>query len=339
MRSLDRLIDVAGNRCAEGLRCLEDHARLLLDDAGLAVRAKNARHALRAAMPPAALAARDAAGDVGIGIAAADEGVRLGPTALVRANAARVQEAARSLEEAAKLAGRPELAAAAASVRYAAYDLERDLVARLPGWRLRQERLYVLVDSSLCLDPVTVAAAVVRGGAGVVQLRAKELGVRAYLALARQVQDAVRAAGGLFCVNDHAAVAAILGADVLHLGQDDLGVAAARQVVGPLTALGVSCHTEAQARQAVADGADYLGLGPMFATSTKPHEAERGPELLDAVRPWLNLPSYAIGGLDAARIQALLPRLPHGVAVAGTVCRASDPQAAAASLAALLRDN
>ena len=332
-----RLIDANGNRAAEGLRVLEDLARFLFDDARLSALAKDLRHRVRALIPPQAITARDVAGDVGTTIKAADEHTRTAPVALIRANAARVQEALRTAEEACKLAGFTPAAAGLETIRYDSYRLESALLTRLSAWRLWQVRLYALVDTSLTEQPVAVAAAVVRGGAGAVQLRAKNLGPAAYLALAREVQAAVRAAGGLFIVNDHAAIAAALGADGIHVGQDDLPPAAVRAVVGPACALGLSAHTEAQARNAVAAGADYLGLGPMFATTTKPHEPERGPGLLDAVKPWLGLPSYAIGGLNAERLSTLRPRLPHGAAIAGALCKAADPQLAAQELLKILQ--
>lgn len=333
----DRILDADGNRAAEGLRVLEELARFVLDDRGLSNRAKDLRHRLRAAVPATAIAARDTAGDVGTAITASDETGRSGLVGLVRANAARVQEALRVLEEWGKLPGRAM--AGLEAIRYASYDLERDLLSRLPGWRLRTVRLYALIDTGLTADPVAVAAAVARGGAGAVQLRAKNLPIRAYRELAARVQEAVTAAGALFVVNDHVAVAAVLGAEAVHVGQDDLAVADVRRVVGPLMAIGVSCHTADQVDQAQAAGADYLGLGPMHATATKPHEPERGQALLDAVRSRLVRPSYAIGGLDATRIRALLPRLPHGVAVAGALCRAADPERAAAELRALLESS
>jgi thiamine-phosphate pyrophosphorylase len=187
--------------------------------------------------------------------------------------------------------------------------------------------------------PVEVAAAVVRGGAGAVQLRAKSLDQRAYRELAGRVADAVRGAGGLFVVNDHAAVARLVAADALHVGQDDLTPGDARAVVGALCAVGVSCHSVEQVGAAQAAGADYLGLGPMYATSTKAHEPTRGPQLLDASRGVLRVPSFAIGGLDKERITALVGRLPHGVAVAAAVCKAADPERAAAELRDLLEQD
>lgn len=334
-RSVYRILDANGNRAAEGLRALEEVARFLLDDLPLAERLKVLRQDLRRAMPAVVVADRDTPGDVGVAYQAGAS-LRTGLVAHLRANAARVQEALRATEEAARLGGLGAVAAAAERGRYAAYGIESALLSRCVAWRLWQVRLYVLVDAALCPDPVRVAAAAARGGAGAVQLRAKALDQRAYADLAMRVQEAVHASGTFFVINDHVAIAAALGADAVHVGQDDLGVGLVRSAVGPLCAIGVSCHTPDQVAAAQSAGADYLGLGPMFATTTKPHEPCRGPDLLDAVRGDLRLPSYAIGGLDAARIGALGQRIPHGVAVAGCVCRAADPEAATRALADLL---
>lgn len=338
-RSHLRILDANGNRAAEGLRVLEDVARFLLDDAVAGEQAKHLRHAVRTAIPAGAVAARDTAGDVGTAITAPGEMERAALTDLVRANAARACEALRAAEEAAKLAGLGAAATALEQARYGAYRLESALLARLPAWRLRQVRLYALVDTALTADPLAVAAAVARGGAGAVQLRAKGLAARPYRELAARIQDAVRAHGALFVVNDQVAVARAIAADAVHVGQDDLAVGDTRAVVGPLCAIGLSCHTPTQVEAALLSGADYLGLGPMFATATKPHEPEQGPQLLDAVRGRLlatGMPSYAIGGIDAERLRLLKPRLPHGVAVTAALCRAADPQRAAAELRAIL---
>ncbi len=331
-----RLLDANGNRAAEGLRVLEDVARFILDDARLAGLAKAMRHELRQAIPAAAVQARDTGGDVGTSVKAAGEMERARPLDLIRANAARVAEAVRAAEEAAKLLGNASLAGLLEQIRYRLYQLESGLLARFPAWQLLRVRLYALVDTSLTADPVGVAAAVARGGAGAVQLRAKNLSARAYRELAARVQEVCRNHHALFIVNDQVAVARALGADGVHVGQDDLLVADVRAVVGPQCAIGLSCHTPEQARQALELGVDYLGLGPMFATTTKPHEPCRGPELLDAVREFLDRPSFAIGGLDATRLRELGPRLPHGAAVAGALCRAADPERAAAELLAIM---
>jgi len=331
-----RLLDANGNRAAEGLRVLEDVARFMFNDARLASLAKDLRHALRQGIPANAVYARDTAGDVGTALTAAGEMERARPLDLIRANAARVAEAVRAAEEASKLIGNAALAVVLESLRYKLYQLESALLARFPAWQLLRVRLYALIDTSLTTDPVGVAAAVARGGAGAVQLRAKNLNQRDYRELAVRVQDACRANHALFIVNDHVAIARALQADGVHVGQDDLSVADVRTIVGPGCAIGLSCHTAQQARDAMMVGADYLGLGPMFATTTKPHEPCRGPELLDAVRPFLDRPSYAIGGIDAERLRELRTRLPHGAAVAGALCRAADPQRSAAELLTIL---
>ena len=331
-----RLLDANGNRAAEGLRVLEDVARFVLDDARIAGLAKELRHTIRQSIPAQAVDARDTAGDVGTTLTAAGEMERARPLDLIRANAARVAEALRTSEEGAKLLADARLAGLLESLRYRLYQLESALLARFPAWQLLRVRLYALVDTSLTSDPVGVAAAVARGGAGAVQLRAKNLTQRDYRELAVRVQEVCRAHHALFIVNDHVAIARALQADGVHVGQDDLAVADVRAVVGPGCAIGLSCHTADQARTALEVGADYLGLGPMFASSTKPHEPCRGPELLDAVRPFLNRPSYAIGGLDVARLRELRARLPHGAAVAGALCRAADPERAAAELLTIL---
>lgn len=332
----DRAIDANGNRAVEGLRVLEDVARFRLDADDLARRLKDWRHQLRQAIPARVLASRDTAGDVGTRITAGDEMRRPDERALVRANAARVAEALRVIEEFAKLDD-ATLAATAEGIRYGLYDCEAALCARLPASRLRREPLYALIDTALTDAPVAVAAAVVAGGAGIVQLRAKELSAAAYATVAAEMQAVVRAAGGLFIVNDHVAIAAAIAADGIHVGQDDLPVALVRRAVPAGCLIGCSCHSPEQIAAACAAGADYLGVGPMFATATKAHEPARGPALLDAVQD-CPLPTYAIGGLDAERIAALRPRLPHGVAVAGALCRAGDPTAAARAIRALFAD-
>ena len=331
-----RLLDANGNRAAEGLRVLEDVARFVFDDARIAGLAKELRHTIRQSIPAQAVDARDTAGDVGTTLTAAGEMERARPLDLIRANAARVAEALRAAEEGAKLLADARLAGLLEGLRYRLYQLESALLARFPAWQFLRVRLYALVDISLTSDPVGVAAAVARGGAGAVQLRAKNLTQRDYRELAVRVQEVCLAHHALFIVNDHVAIARAIQADGVHVGQDDLAVADVRSVVGPGCAIGLSCHTADQARVAMEVGADYLGLGPMFATPTKPHEPCRGPELLDAVRPFLDRPSYAIGGFDAVRLRELRARLPHGAAVAGALCRAADPERAAAELLTIL---
>lgn len=330
-----RGLDANGNRAAEGARVLEDVARFTLDDASLAAKAKDLRHRIRAAIPPSAVAGRDTAADVGVELSAADPMRRETLVDVIRANAKRAQEALRSAEEFARLEHLAESAVALQRCRYDSYELETRLLARVPAWQLWRIRLYAIVDTSLTDRPLEVATAVARGGAGAVQLRAKGLAEGPYRELAERMRDACGKSGSLFVVNDHVAVARAIGADGVHVGQGDTSIADARAVVGPLCAIGASTHNVEQVAQACAAGADYLGIGPVFATATKAHEPAQGPQLLDAARPNLTRPSFAIGGLTRERIRELRPRIPHGVAVAASLCMVPDPERAASEIVAL----
>ena len=136
----------------------------------------------------------------------------------------------------------------------------------------------------------------------------------------------------LLIINDRPDVAALCGADGVHVGQDDLPVADARRIVGAGRLVGVSTHTLAQARPAAADGADYIGVGPMFATATKDAGPVAGPQLLRQVAAEVPLPHVAIGGITADNVAQLVAAGARRVAVCSAVIAAADPQAAARAI-------
>jgi len=195
-------------------------------------------------------------------------------------------------------------------------------------------RLYAIVDP---LDtgraPQALAAALLDGGARLLQLRLKDAPARVLLEEARAIVALVRAHGAMLIVNDRADVAAAAGADGVHLGQDDLPVAAARAVLPPGTLVGVSTHDLAQAAAAERDGADYLGVGPMFATTTKADAlAPRGLALLAAVRAAVRCPLVAIGGITPETAPAVLAAGADAVAMIAALVRPADPAAAVRAL-------
>lgn len=342
MRSVSRAIDANLNRAAEGLRCVEDVARFVLDDPALCERAKSARHDVRAAgaaLAPGHAAERDAAGDPGREIKAHGEGDRPSLRALVSAAAKRAQEALRVLEEIAKVEAAPGPAATFERVRYLAYDLETALLARLgpvpPQWPLA-----VLITASLCARPwLEVARAAVAGGAACLQLREKGLADADLLDRARRLVDAVSGRAAVI-INDRPDIAALAHADGVHLGQHDLPVAAARRIVGGHAVIGVSTSCLDDAERACRDGAGYVGLGPMYPSETKPKERLAGPAYLRAFLEHprtRDLPHLAISGIDRGRARDLAALGCRGVAVSGAVCRADDPQRAAAEIIAAIR--
>ena len=337
MREVQRILDANLNRAREALRVVEDFCRFALDDAALADAAKQARSRLQqaSALLPAdeLLAARDTPGDVGAALASPTEYVRRDAAAVAVAAAKRLTEALRTLEEYAKI-GWPEAARRLEALRYEAYNLEQRL-----GWRLAASgrfepvRLYVLLTSRLCRrDPVETAALAIDGGAGCIQLREKDLPDRARLELARRLRELTARRGVLLVMNDRPDLAALAEADGVHLGQDDLSATQARRFLRPGTLVGVSTHSLAQARAAAADGADYIGVGPMFATSTKDAGPLAGPECLRQVAAEIALPHVAVGGVTAANVGQLVDAGARRVAVCSAVIAAADPAAAAAAI-------
>lgn len=205
------------------------------------------------------------------------------------------------------------------------------------GWNVNlcsRWRLYVIVDHAALggRDPARVAAAAVRGGADVIQLRAKGVGVPDVAALARQLLAVTRPAGIPLIINDHAEVALAVGAEGVHLGQDDAPLSRVRTLLSPTAILGKSTHSLAQAQAAAAEGATYIGVGPVYATPTKPGTAAVGTGLVEEVTKAVAIPAVCIGGIDAEALDAVIRAGGRCVAVVRAVCGALDPETAARTL-------
>lgn len=181
--------------------------------------------------------------------------------------------------------------------------------------------------------PEALAAAMLAGGARILQLRMKEgpdgWDAGAVLAAARALRRLTRDAGALFVVNDRVDVALLVDADGVHVGQEDLPYQEVRRLVGARRIVGVSTHTVEEARAAEAAGADYIGFGPMFPTATKRDtRPTRTLDLLREVRAGVGLPIVAIGGITAERIAAVREAGADSVAVISAIVAAPDPAAA-----------
>lgn len=198
----------------------------------------------------------------------------------------------------------------------------------------RLPRLYAIVDPlDTGHEPVALAGAYLAGGARLLQLRLKDVSARALYTTALAIRAVTRATGALFIVNDRPDVAAAVGADGVHLGQDDVPVAVARALLGPDRWIGVSTHDLAEARAAIRDGADYLGVGPIFDTTSKRGALPaRGFDLLRAVRPLTDRPLVAIGGIDAETAPDVVAAGADAVALIGALTRALDPAGAVREL-------
>jgi len=200
--------------------------------------------------------------------------------------------------------------------------------------RLTLPSLYAIVDPlDTGRDPVDLARAMLAGGARALQLRMKDAPARTLLDAARAIVPLARAAGAVVIVNDRVDVARAAGADGVHLGQDDLPLDAARRLGGDAFWIGISTHDPDQARAAAAAGADYLGVGPMYATTSKLNPlSPRGPALVTAVRQVVDLPLVAIGGITPDTAPALRAAGADAVAMISALVRAPDVEAAVRSV-------
>ena len=199
-------------------------------------------------------------------------------------------------------------------------------------------RLCVIVDADACgsRDPVEVAAEAVAGGADIIQWRAKSLDCRRRWETARRMADALRPLSALFIVNDHVDVAMAAAADGVHVGQDDLPPPVVRGLIGPGRVMGISTHSLAQAEEAEAAGADYIGVGPVFATPTKPDSPPVGLGLVQEVSRRILIPFVAIGGIDRLNLPLVLSSGARRVAVVRAVAGSSDVRSAAQAFKAML---
>ena len=178
-----------------------------------------------------------------------------------------------------------------------------------------------------------VARALIQGGATVLQYRAKKVSAREQLRVAIKLRALTQAKGVAFIVNDRIDLAVAVGADGVHLGQDDLPVSAARLMVGEDLIVGVSTHSLEQARRAEADGADYIGCGPIFDTQTKENNVPPvGTGLLQEVLGAVRIPVVAIGGIKEHSLESLARAGARCVAVVTALTGAEDVAAATRSM-------
>jgi thiamine-phosphate pyrophosphorylase len=306
-----RAIDAAANRGREGLRVIEDYVRFALDDRFLTEELKVLRHEMTDALSQIPqsyrLAARETLTDVGTDVSLESELVRQDAQSVLSANFARWQEALRSLEEFGKLLD-PEMAARFERIRYASYTLHRAIeTTRVNLNRLASARLYALIDgqeSSEIFD--TLVEDLIVGGVDLIQLRDKRLGDRELLERARRLRMLTESTPTQFIMNDRPDLAILARADGVHIGQEELSIKEVRSLVGPKMLIGVSTHTIDQARQAVLESADYIGVGPTFESKTKKFDQFPGPQLLAAVAREIRLPAFAIGGITLENLDTVL---------------------------------
>jgi thiamine-phosphate pyrophosphorylase len=336
-----RIIDASANRAREASRVVEDYCRFNLNDALLCREAKEIRHALTESLERARflpqLQSRDTLRDVGTAISTVDEFHRESPLAVAQTNLKRLQEALRSLEEYGKVVA-DDIGRTMERLRYRAYTLEKAVVSRAwAGEKLKQARLYLLVTGSACATSLEfLIEEAVAGGVDIIQLREKKLSDRELLSRARRVRQLTRKAGSLLIVNDRPDIARLSEADGVHLGQDDVPIPEARRIVGAEALIGISTHSIDQVRQAVMEGASYIGVGPVFPSATKPFADFPGLDFVRKVSEETTLPAFALGGINPQNASEVLAAGATRIAVSSAIGAADEPRMAAAQLRRML---
>jgi thiamine-phosphate pyrophosphorylase len=337
-----RIIDANINRTGEGLRVLEEFARLTLNDVKLSQKLKNLRHSLTQPDPDLQkqlLSARNAEEDVGSAMDVPGETEGKTPAGLIIANSRRVQESLRVLEEIVKTRSKLFNSAVFREARFAVYTIEKEILGRVT----RQDKisgiagLYVIIDTEWLKgrEPRLLTLEAISGGARVIQLRCKNLPGRDFLDIAMILKKVCAEKNVPFIVNDNLGVALACGADGLHIGQEDLPASKVRKLIPIDMLLGVSARTIEEARKAAADGADYLGVGAVFSTSTK-DSTMIGLDKLASITKSTELPVIAIGGINIKNIKSVLKAGAAGVAVISAVLGADDVRQAAGQLAKII---
>ncbi len=352
--SVFRILDAAINRAAEGLRVVEDYLRMDLGDAHLSKTLKQLRHDLIESTAPIdadqRMAARDSVGDVGRQITTASEYDRTDATtgtataqSLVQPNLARAQQALRTIEEFSKTVD-VEVAKRVEQLRYRVYTVEKAVLTTMVSVQnLADARLYVLTDacdfaSTGSLQKLEqLALQLVEAKSDVVQLRDKSLNDRQAVEAGRAIAAITRGTPTKFIMNDRVDLAMATNADGVHLGQDELPIADARRIMGAARLIGISTHSIEQAREAVLSGANYIGVGPVFESKTKSFQTHVGLALVAQVAKEIQLPAFAIGGIDLDNVAQVCEAGQSRVAVSRAVTHATDPLDAAKKLKAALR--
>ncbi len=331
-----RILDANLNRIGEGLRLLEDLARLLLNDTALTQQLKTLRHELLRgdwSFQQQLLEARNSEGDIGVNIEAPGEEKQRELPIMVVANARRVQESLRTMEELAKIPGTKLDSEKFKQARFSLYTIEKALLSRL----LRRDKikqltgLYVIIDTQALKGQshIEVTSQVIHGGANTIQLRDKISSKKELLPIAQQLRNLCTEHNVLFIVNDYLDLALASNADGVHLGQDDLPIKVARKLLPMDKILGGSTRTVDQAITAQSEGADYIAVGSIYPTTSKETAKVVGLDRLRQVREAITLPVVAIGGITRDNAAEVMAAGADSVAVISAVLQADDPEEAA----------
>lgn len=325
-QALYRILDANLDRAREGLRVIEEWCRFGLENVSLTNQCKHWRQELAYWHQSELRAARNTPDDPGTELTHPQEAVRTSVEQVLQVNFARVEEALRVLEEYGKVY-RSEMASAVKQMRYQIYTLESQLLSIQRRQRLDSARLYLVTSPTD--DLFNTVKAALQGGLSLVQYRDKEADDAVRLNNAEKLCQLCREYDALFIVNDRIDLALAVDADGVHLGQDDLPIAWARKMLGQGKIIGRSTHSPEQLEQAIAEGADYVGVGPVYETPTKAGRPAAGLDYVRYAAEHCSIPWYAIGGIDTQNVDEVLAAGAERVSVVRAIMQTDQPTYAA----------
>lgn len=343
-----RILDANLDRAREAIRTIEEWCRFGLENRDLCDRCKQMRQTLGQWHREEFRRARNTDDDPATDLSHAHELQRTDIQAVLRANMARLQEALRVLEEYSKIID-PPMGAAMKQIRYGVYSLESELIThktftddlgQMRRRKLEAAKLYLVtmpVDNI-----VTVVESALQGGVDIVQYRQKEGGDRQRLATAQELCQLCHHYGALFIVNDRVDIAIAVGADGIHVGQTDLPVSAVRQILdangngSSQYIIGQSTTSPQELEIALNNQVDYIGVGPVHATPTKPGKAASGYEYVEYAAKNVKIPWFAIGGIDATNLAEAIAAGAERVAIVRALMQADRPHVIAQQMKELL---
>jgi thiamine-phosphate pyrophosphorylase len=351
MQIIYRILDANLDRAREAVRTIEEWCRFGLEDLELCDRCKQMRQELAQWHREEFRRARNTPDDPATGLSHANEVNRPDVQSVLRANMGRLQEALRVLEEYGKVIDR-NFGEAMKQMRYQVYTLESQLLAyenakqeinnigELRRQKLRSAKLYLVtmpVDNI-----VSVVESALQGGVQIVQYRQKEGEDGTRLAIAQQLCDICHQYEALFLVNDRVDIAIAVGADGIHVGQTDLPISAVRQILNTNGGdaseyiIGQSTTNPQELDIALNNQVDYVGVGPVHATPTKPNKAASGYEYVKYAAANIDIPWFAIGGIDEHNLGEAIAAGAERVAVVRALMKAEHPDLIAQQMRSIL---
>ncbi|HIK32370.1 MAG TPA: thiamine phosphate synthase [Oscillatoriales cyanobacterium M59_W2019_021] len=317
-----RILDANLDRAREGLRIVEEWCRFGLNSTELTDECKQMRQTLAQWHDPQLREARDTPGDPGMELTHPQEARRENVEGVLQANLCRIEEALRVLEEYGKLY-HPQMGEACKQMRYRVYTLDSRLVTFHRHQKLQDARLYLVTSPSDRLLEVVEGA--LQGGLTLVQYRDKNADDTTQIEMGNKLRQLCHRYDALFLMNDRVDLALAVSADGVHLGQQDVPISFARQLLGQSRIIGRSTTNPQEMQRAIDEGADYIGVGPVYDTPTKPGKSAAGLEYVRYAAQNSPIPWFAIGGIDMNRIGDVFSAGAQRFAVVRAIMEAAQP--------------